>query len=459
MTMNRRGFLQSMLAAGAFPLMPGCFSAGSYGANGKVRLAAIGIGCQAWYDIKQLTSNEDICELVALCDTDLGAKHTLECLKKYPTLPRFRDFRSMFDKMADQIDAVLVGIPDHAHFAACMHAMRLGKAVYVEKPLANTFRECELLMAAEKEYGVVCQMGNQGHSGANYWQFKDYWEKGIIKDVTKVVSHMNNERRWHRWGGKVYSLPSKEPIPSTLNWDEWLSVQPHHDYNHDYCVGEWRNWFDFGDGCMGDWGAHIIDCVHEFVLKGALPDEVQISHVTGWNKYVFPIDNTLTFKFGKIDLEWYEGVKNQPKMPKEFLYKMNKGLFPASAANDGMIEPKLVPGKEIYQADGVAWQGMSHASPLILLGKKDEKLPEYDDPKISHWRNFLLAVKGEDTVHSPLRVAAPLSQVFTLGCIAQRLNRGFKFDPVAKKAIGDDEANRLMEGPAPRKGWEEYFKV
>ena len=95
--MNRRSFIASMLAAGATPLMPGCFSAKGYKANGKVRLAAIGIGCQAWFDIKKLTSNEDICELVALCDTDLGAKHTLECLKKYPTLPRFRDFRSLFD--------------------------------------------------------------------------------------------------------------------------------------------------------------------------------------------------------------------------------------------------------------------------------------------------------------------------------------------------------------------------
>ena len=163
-----------MAALGAMPLLPACFSAKKYAANEKVRLAAIGIGCQAWYDIRELTKNADICELVALCDTDIGAPHTLECLKKYPDLPRFQDFRKMFDAMADRIDAVLVGTPDHSHFAACLHAMRLGKHVYVEKPLANTFRECELLMAAEKKYGVVCQMGNQGHSGANYWQFRDY---------------------------------------------------------------------------------------------------------------------------------------------------------------------------------------------------------------------------------------------------------------------------------------------
>lgn len=456
--MKRREFLKSVAAVGAMPLLPACFSPKGYAANGKVRLAAIGIGCQAWYDIRELTKNADLCELVALCDTDIGAPHTLECLKKHPDLPRFQDFRKMFDAMADRIDAVLVGTPDHSHFAACMHAMRLGKHVYVEKPLANTFRECELLMAAEKKYGAVCQMGNQGHSGANYWQFKDYWRKGVLKDVTKVVAHMNNERRWHKWGGKVSGLPKAKPVPATLDWDSWLSVQQHHDYSSDYMVGEWRNWFDFGDGCMGDWGAHIIDCVHEFVLGSTLPNEIAISNVTGWNKYVWPINNTVTFRFGKIDLEWWEGVQNQPRVPGNFLYKTNKGLFPASAANDGMAEPKLVPGKEIYTKGG-DWQGMSHSSTLIRMGDTSGKVPEFYDPKIDHWRNFLLAVKGEDETHSPFRIAGPLSQVFTLGCIAQRLNRSLKFDPAAKRFVGDDEANALLKGPEPRKGWEEYFNV
>ena len=137
MNMNRRGFLSAMLAAGAYPLLPGCFSSKAYVANGKVRLAAIGCGAQAWFDLKKLAGNKDICEVVALCDTDIGAPHTEEALKRFPNLPRFQDFRKMFDRMADQIDAVLIGIPDHSHFCAAMHAMRLGKAVYVEKPRAH----------------------------------------------------------------------------------------------------------------------------------------------------------------------------------------------------------------------------------------------------------------------------------------------------------------------------------
>ena len=203
--MNRRHFLKSLAAAGAVQLLPGCFSAKAYRANGKVRLAAIGCGAQAWYDIRQFAKHADICEIVALCDTDIGAPHTLSALKAYPDVPRFQDFRKMFDALADGIDAVLVGTPDHSHFCACQHALRLGKAVYVEKPLAHSFRECELLRRTAEKAGVVTQMGNQGHSGDNFYQYRAYAESGVLKDVTKVVAHMNMQRRWHKWGGKVTS--------------------------------------------------------------------------------------------------------------------------------------------------------------------------------------------------------------------------------------------------------------
>jgi predicted dehydrogenase len=457
--MDRRGFIKAALAAGAFPMLPGCFAPRGYAANGKVRLAAVGCGAQAWYDLKALAKNEDVCEVVALCDTDIGAPHTLEALKRFPGLPRFHDFRKMFDAMADRIDAVLVGIPDHSHFCAAMHAMRLGKAVYVEKPLAHSFLECELLMAAERKYGVVAQMGNQGHSGNNFYQYRDYVEKGVIKDVTKVVAHMNMQRRWHKWGGKTSSYPKAEPLPKTLDWDSWVSSAVYHDFSKDLAYGEWRCWYDYGNGCMGDWGAHILDCVHRFTLKGALPTEVAISNVTGWNPYVFPIQDTLTMKFGDVTLEWYEGLDNRPALPKGFRYADNKGLFPASTANDGLIDPPLKPGKEIYLADGTVWQGLSHAATLVRCGAQDEKVPEFEKAGSDHYRNFLLAVKGEEEAKSPFRVTAPLSEIFCLGVIAQRLNRGFRFNPVAKRAEGDDEANRLLDGPAPRKGWEGYYNV
>ena len=151
-----------MAALGAMPLLPACFSARKYAANEKVRLAFVGIGQQGWYDIRQFGLFPRLFECVALCDTDMGAKHTLECLKKYPDVPRFQDFRKMFDAMDGRIDACLIAVPDHSHFPIAMEAMRRGIAVYVEKPLAHTFEECELLMKAAEKYGVVTQMGNQG---------------------------------------------------------------------------------------------------------------------------------------------------------------------------------------------------------------------------------------------------------------------------------------------------------
>ena len=458
MKLSRRETIKSILAAGAMPLLPGCLSSGGYRANGKVRLAAIGCGAQAWFDIMKFAANADICEIVALCDTDIGAPHTLEALKTYPGVPRFQDFRKMFDAMSDGIDAVLVGTPDHSHFCAAMHAMRLGKAVYVEKPLAHSFRECELLMAAERKYGVVTQMGNQGHSGNNFYQYRDYVANGVIKDVTKVVSHMNMQRRWHKWGGKVASYPAPEKLPPTLDWETWCCAAPYHDFSKDLAYGEWRCWYDYGNGCMGDWGAHILDCVHRFTLKGALPGEVSISNVVGANKFVFPVQDTLTMKFGDVTLEWYEGLDNKPPLPKGFRYADNKGLFPASTANDGLIDPALKPGKEIYLADGTVWQGLSHASTLVRCGAQDEKVPEFEKAHNDHYRNFLLAVKGEEEAKSPFHIAAPLSEIFCLGVIAQRLNRGFRFDPVKKRAVGDAEVDALLKGPAPRRGWEEYYR-
>ena len=153
----------------------------------------------------------------------------------------------MFDKMGNEIEAVVVGVPDHAHFPICMMAMALGKHVYVEKPMARTFYEIELLMEmARKNNKLVTQVGNQGHSEANYFQFKAWKEAGIIKDVTAITAHMNSPRRWHGWDTNIRKFPDKEAVPATLDWDTWLMSVPYHDYNKDFHLGQWRCWYDFG---------------------------------------------------------------------------------------------------------------------------------------------------------------------------------------------------------------------
>jgi len=329
---SRRLFLKQAAALSSMMVIPTILTkamsgvdaplAGLASAGERVNLACIGIGNQGGSDVNSMY-NTGLCNIVALCDTDMGAPHTLKVLEKFPDVPRFQDFRKMFDKMASQIDAVLVGVPDHSHFPITMLAMSLGKPVFVEKPMGRTFNEVELMIKGAQKYKVVTQMGNQGHSEANYFQFKAWTEAGIIKDVTSITAHMNSARRWHGWDTKMTKFPNAEPIPETLDWDTWLMAVKEHDYNKDFINGQWRCWYDFGMGALGDWGAHIIDTAHEFLNLG-LPYEVDPVKLEGHNPFFFPMSSTLSFKFPKrgnmpaCEIMWYDGVNNVPQVPEGY---------------------------------------------------------------------------------------------------------------------------------------------
>ncbi|HKK63104.1 MAG TPA: Gfo/Idh/MocA family oxidoreductase, partial [Bacteroidales bacterium] len=296
---NRRAFIKKVsLGVGALTIVPGHVVFGRPGLvmpSDKVNIAFCGIGNRGGGILRDFMATGMV-NNVAMCDTDMGAKHTQKSLEEYPDVPFYQDFRVMFDKMSESIDAVVVGTPDFSHFPITILAMSLGKHVYVEKPLTRTFQESELLMNAARKYKVVTQMGNQGHSNANYFQFKTWVEKGIIKDITKVVAHMNSSRRWHGWDTGMTSFPEGQPVPETLDWDTWLGTAQHHDYHQDFGNGQWRCWYDFGMGALGDWGAHIIDTAHEFLDLG-LPYEVDPVKIEGHNPLFYPQATTLDFKF------------------------------------------------------------------------------------------------------------------------------------------------------------------
>ena len=163
---SRRKFLTQAMLAAAATATPGFLLANGKRSE-KVNLACIGIGNRGGEIIKALHAT-GLANIVALCDVDMEAPHTQDTLKQFPNVPRFKDFRQMFDKMGNQIEAVSIGTPDFSHFPITMMAISLGKHVYVEKPMARTFNEVELMMkAAAKNPKVVTQMGNQGHSDAN----------------------------------------------------------------------------------------------------------------------------------------------------------------------------------------------------------------------------------------------------------------------------------------------------
>ncbi|MBK1876713.1 Gfo/Idh/MocA family oxidoreductase [Pelagicoccus mobilis] len=459
---SRRDFLKRSAAFGAISFLPARLLFGQNKPSDQVRLACVGIGHRGHANINNIVQS-GACEIVALCDVDLQGAHTQDHQAKFPKARKFSDWRKMFDAMSDQIDAVLISTPDHAHFSVTMTAMSLGKHVYVEKPLAHTFGQVERLIDLAKRSGVATQMGNQGHSGANYFQFKEWTKAGIIKDVTRVTAHMNNPRRWHGWGQDVTEYFS-EPVPPGMDWDLWMDSAAVHPHSARLHPGEWRSWFDYGCGAFGDWGPHILDTCHEFLELG-LPKKITAVKRDGPNPLVFPQASTINFAFGKrgkmpaCDVTWYDGTENKPVVEEE-LGKLETNPETGKTARTP-IEIKR-PGKIIYSKD-LVFQGGSHSSHLHLLPhevymdmRKD--LPRFPQKNSNHYANFLLACKGEEETRSPFHISGPLTQVFNLGCIAQKLGGDLKFNPKKKRFTNSKAANALLD-PAPRKGWEQYYAL
>ena len=414
-----------------------------------LRLAVVGIGNRGNDMIKTFAAT-GLVSMAAFCDVHLDGAHTKESRELFPAVPLFHDFRAMLEQAGSTFDAVVVATPDHSHFPTAMHAMRHGKHVYVEKPLAQTFGEVDLLMTAARQTGVVTQMGNQGHSGNNYFQFKAWTEAGIIKDVTKIDAFMNSERRWHGW--KVDGFPSGEAAPPGLDWDGWNASRPVHPFSARLHPQTWRGWFAYGTGAFGDWGAHILDTAHQFLELG-LPHVIEAVRRDGPNTFIFPQATTVRFDFPArrdmppVEVFWYDGVDNRPPLPPE--------LGPGAKLTERE-------GKFIYSKD-VVFKGGTHGDTLRIIPDERMKAMSSSLPKIGggfsdHASNFVLACQGKEETRSPFSVSGPLTQVFLLGIVAQRLGGRLTFDPTRRQFAGNEEANRLLNAPAPRPGWESYYK-
>ena len=483
---DRRNFLKAAGVAAAALALDGCksFQGGAaasaasakriVGANGKVNVALIGIGHRGLENARSVRDT-GLANVIALCDVNLGAPHTQEAIGMFPDAKHYKDFRKLFDEMHGQIEAVFVSTPDFSHFPICMRAIKEGIHVYCEKPLCRTFRENQLLMDAARKYpAVVTQMGNQGHSGEQYYQFQDWMKAGLIKDVTKIGAHMNNDRRWHVLDPAITRFPDAEPVPETMEWDIWQMQTMYHDYSHWLDEGNWRCWYDFGLGALGDWGAHIFDTCHEF-LKLGLPDEVSMKFADGHNDYFFPMASTIEFKFPRrgsmpaCTMTWYDGINNLPELPEGYGVSQ---VADVPTVNGGQLKKvKVNPGKEIYARDFI-FKGASHAAPLSIVPEElhkqmlaEHKIPDpmpKDSPIIKNFRfihhaNFLNACMGKEQAHSPFELAGELAQLQNLGVIAQRLNTSFKFDRNTKEIVDNPFANAMLTGIPPRKGWEDYY--
>lgn len=450
--LSRRRFLTASIATGAvLTLAPSrLLSAAKTAPDGRrLKVAFVGIGYRG-LDLVKTFRDTGLIETTAMCDVDLMAAHTAEARAIYPDVALFQDYRDMFARAGDRFEAVIIATPDFTHFAVAMHAMRAGKHVYLEKPLTHTFHEAELLMAQAASSGVVTQMGNQGHSGNNFHQFKAWTEAGIIRGVTRIDMFMNSSRRWHGW--KVKGFDSGDPVPATINWDVWNANKPVHPYSPRLHPGNWRGWFAYGNGAFGDWGSHILDTCHRF-LKLGLPHTIEAEKRDAANEYIFPQATTIRFDFAArgamppVEVFWYDGVENLPPLPPEL------GKTPADFRQKH--------GKFIY-GEGLTFLGGTHGETLRIIPEARMRelgptLPRIKGGFSDHFQNFVLACLGREEPKSPFHLAGPLSQVFNLGVIAQRLGGRLEFDPVAKRFINNAKANELLTMEPPRAGWENYF--
>lgn len=473
---TRRDFLKTMgLSAAALGL--GGFNSifadarpaekSNPGKRDKVRIAYIGIGNRGEQNIDEF-ARTGMVEVTALCDIDMGAAHTQKVMNMYPSAKRFRDFRDMFDKASADFDAVCASVPDHMHFPIAMLALANGKHIYVEKPMCRTFFEGELMMEmARRHPELATQVGNQGHSEGNYFQFKAWKEAGIIADVTAITAHMNSPRRWHGYDSNMLHMPGFEPMPADIDWDTWTGPAAYHGFSEKYHQGNWRCWYDYGMGALGDWGAHLLDTAHEFLELG-LPYEVDLKYANGHNSYFYPYSSTILFRFPArngmppCDVTWYDGLDNLPPLPANYgQSEYNPNVPPTNQGSAPVSD--LNPGKIIYGRD-LTFKGSSHGSTLSILPSANaldiaSSLPEVPQSPSNHYENFLLACQGIEKTRSPFEINGVLSQVFCLGVIAQRLNTRLFFDPHTKRFTNNDFANALLTGMPPRKGWEDFYKM
>ena len=468
---TRRNFLKTMAAASAgLVFAPADFvSAASKTpkSKDKVKIAYVGIGNRGQQIIQDF-ANTQMVDVVALCDVDLDGAQCQKVLGMYPKAKRFRDFREMFDKCGNEFDAVAAAVPDFDHFPIVMLAISSGKHIYIEKPLCRTFYEAELIMdCARRHPNVVTQMGNQGHSDANYFQFKAWKDAGIIKDVTAITAHMNSSRRWHKFDSNMKKFPDAEPLPANMDWDTWLGTIQWHDYSSKFHQGNWRCWYDMGMGALGDWGAHLIDTAHEFLELG-LPYEITMQYANGHNDFFFPYSSTILFRFPQrngmppVDLTWYDGLDNLPPLPEGYGGSIQTSGVPTTNQGD-TTNKNLAPGRIIYSKD-LIFKGGSHGSTLSIIPNEKaqemaSKLPEVPKSPSNHFENFLLACQGLEKTRSNFEVAGVLAEVFCLGVIAQRLNTQLFFDSRTKQFTNNEFANALLAGLPPRRGWEQFYKM
>ena len=435
-TISRRKFLGlSAAVASSIMVLPRHVLGGNKqtAPSDKLNIAGIGVGGQGGADINQMTSEN----IVALCDVDW--KRAAKTFDKFPDVPRYRDFRIMLEKQKD-IDAVVIGTPDHVHAVAAMAAIQLGKHVFCEKPLTYSVFEARALTEAARSAGVATQMGNQGHAAESIRLLCEWIWDGAIGEVREVHAWTPHPV----WPQGIGRPPETPPIPEYLNWDLWLGPARERPYHPAYAPLLWHYWWDFGGGRLGNFGCHTLDTA-AWALNLEHPTLIESSS-TQLSKETTPLASTCHYKFPargaqpSVDLFWYDGGIRPPR---------------PDCLEPGRELPRNG-GSLLLGDDGAILSGIWSASPRIIPEKKmrDYEQPEPSIPRSpGHHRDWINACKGGPPASSNFEYGARLTEIVLLGVASLRTATTIQWDGPNMKATNAPQIDPVIHGHF-RKGWE-----
>jgi predicted dehydrogenase len=449
-TINRRQFLYgASMGAAMFQVLPSRVAEGaeSLSPNEKINVAGIGIGSQGGADLDGVAGEGH--NLVALCDVD--NQYAAKKFAQYPKARQFKDFRVMLDKMNKEIDAVVIGTPDHSHAVIAMEAMKRGKHVYCEKPLAHSIHEVRALVQAARQYKVVTQLGNQGHSSSSIRRLCEWVWAGAIGQVQTVHAGCDAFKDVYCQLRNLDKLDKQYEAPSSLDYDLWIGPVPFRPYTPFWVHWNWRGWMPFGTGTIGDWFCHVIDPSF-WALDLDAPVSVQ-AEVTDYDPakqgLTYPPATKITFEFpakgkrGPVKLVWYDGNNRIPK-PQD---------FPAEEKVPGT-------GAILFGDRGMIMHGSHGGGGCRILPDKlmeqhsGKNAPEEKIPRVkSHAWDWLEAIRSGRQAGSNFGYGGPLTQVALIGAIAIRFpGQTLQWDEKAVRFTNNDAANAYVNPPY-RSGW------
>ena len=448
-SLSRRSFMQ---ASGA-TVAAGWWAASSYaripGANARLNVAFIGVG--------GIASSQHVPILQELgagcpCYCDVDTNRMAACAERWSDAKSYTDYRRMFDAQHKDFDAVMVGTPDHHHYPATIMAMMLGKHAYTQKPLTHTMWEARELAKAQQKYKLATQMGNQGHASESLRKTIDYLRSGAIGELQEA--HVWTNRPIWRQG--LARPAGQQPVPANLNWDAWIGPAAMRPFRHDpadrwgglYHPFNWRAWWDFGCGALGDMACHEVDPVYWAIMPG-LPTAVEsISTKPFGDNEMYGMRSTVRFEFpadGKrpaFRLYWYEGRK--PERPDSLeddveltgegaVYYGTKGVM--ISLPSARSEPRLLP----------ADRHESYGTPSQQIARSEGHHKE--------WYDACIGDKPYDHPKSNFAYAAPLTEAMLLGCIVQRVGGRLEYDAHSMTITNNRQANALIT-KTYRSGWD-----